>query len=103
MCQMQVRPGVRNTVEHITTPYKVLVEAFGPHGAGDPDKVLAQWDINTPHGWAEIYDYKDVAKDPVDVEVWHVQAHAEEGFDYLYDTIRDVATRLGEPAGLGES
>lgn len=96
------RHGVRNQVEHITTSYRVLVEAFGKPGTGDTSKTMAQWDINTPHGWSEIYDFHDPAEDPVDVEVWHVQAHAEEGFEYLYDTIRDAASRLGEAEGLGE-
>lgn len=93
----------RNKVEHITTPYEVLVVALGKPGQGDPDKTMAQWDITTPHGWAEVYDYKDVAEDPVDVEVWHVQAGSEEAFEYLYSAIRDAASRLGVPAGLGES
>lgn len=96
------RHEVRDQVEHITTSYKVLVEAFGSPTPGDPYKVKAQWDINTPHGWAEIYDFHDPAEDPVDVAVWHVQAHEEEGFNYLYETIRDAASRLGEPSGLGE-
>lgn len=96
------RHEVRNKKEHITTSYRVLVEAFGKPGKGDPDKTMAQWDLSTPSGWAEIYDYKDQAEDPVDVAVWHVQAHEEEGFNYLYETIRDAASRLGEPSGLGE-
>lgn len=94
---------MRNTVEHITTPYEVLVDAFGKPGKGDESKTMAQWDINTPHGWAEVYDFHDPAEDPVDVETWHVQAHAEEGFEYLYGAIREAASRLGCSAGLGES
>ncbi len=93
----------RNGVEHITTGYDVLVDAFGPHGSGDPDKTMAQWDLNTPQGWAEIYDYHDPHEAPEDVEVWHVQAGSEEAFEYVYTAIKDAATRLGRPAGLGES
>ena len=103
MCLMRERFGVRNKTEHITTSYEVLVDAFGNPGKGDPDKTMAQWDLSTPSGWAEIYDYKDQAEDPVDVEVWHVQAHDEEGFEYVYLAIKDAASRLGQPAGLGES
>ncbi|WPH58221.1 hypothetical protein SEA_LUCKYSOCKE_134 [Streptomyces phage LuckySocke] len=93
----------RNQREYITTSFAVLTEALGKHGAGDPDKVMAQWDIHTPHGWAEVYDYKDEHESPEDVEVWHVQADSEEAFEYVYSAIRDAASRLGEPAGLGES
>jgi hypothetical protein len=90
-------------VEHITTSYRVLVEALGEPGKGDDGKTMAQWDLNTPHGWAEVYDFKDPAESPVDVEVWHVQAHSEEAFGYVYDRIREAASALGEPEGLGES
>lgn len=92
----------RNQREYITTRYRVLVEALGQPGKGDPDKVMAQWDINTPHGWAEVYDYKDPAESPEDVETWHVQAGSEEAFEYVYMAIKDAATRLGEAPGLGE-
>lgn len=93
----------RNSVEHITTSYRVLLEALGEPGKGDEDKTMAQWDINTPDGWAEVYDFKDQAESPIDVEVWHVQAHSEKAFGYLYDRIREAATNLGEASGLGES
>ncbi len=93
----------RNRIDHITTSYEVLVEAFGPHGKGDESKTMAQWDFNTPHGYGEVYDYYDPHEAPEDVEVWHVQAGSEEAFEYLYSAIRDAASRLGVPAGLGES
>lgn len=93
----------RNKIDHITTSYEVLTEALGPHGSGDADKTMAQWDIQTPKGWAEVYDYYDPHEAPEDVEVWHVQADSEEAFEYVYEAIREVASRLGEPAGLGES
>ena len=93
----------RGGIEHITTDYEVLVDAFGSHESGDPYKTMAQWDLNTPQGWAEIYDYHDPHETPEDVEVWHVQAGSEEAFEYIYMAIKDAATRLGRPAGLGES
>lgn len=93
----------RNRIDHITTSYEVLVEALGKPGQGDPDKTMAQWDVITPKGWAEVYDYHDPHEAPEDVEVWHVQAASEEAFEYVYGAIRDVASRLGVPAGLGES
>lgn len=103
MSRTQVKYEVRNNKEYITTPYEVLVEALGSPGKGDEDKTMAQWDVNTPDGWAEVYDYKDVAQSPVDVETWHVQAHSEVAFEYLYSVIRETASRLGAPSGLGES
>ncbi len=93
----------RNRIDHITTSFEVLTEALGSHGSGDEDKTMAQWDIITPNGWAEVYDYHDPHESPEDVEVWHVQAASEEAFEYVYEAIRDVASRLGVPAGLGES
>lgn len=93
----------RNRIDHITTSYEVLTEAFGSHGVGDEDKTMAQWDIQTPKGWAEVYDYYAPHEAPEDVEVWHVQADSEGAFEYAYSAIREAATRLGKPAGLGES
>jgi hypothetical protein len=97
------RHVARNRIDHITTSFEVLTETFGPHGSGDEDKTMAQWDIITPKGWAEIYDFHDPHESPEDVEVWHVQAASEEGFEYVYEAIRDTASRLGSPSGLGES
>jgi hypothetical protein len=94
---------VLSRVDHISTSFDVLVEAFGTYGAGDPDKTLAQWDLHTPSGWAEVYDYKSYAAGPEDVTEWHVQADKEEGFEYVYMAIREAASRLGESSGLGES
>lgn len=93
----------RNRIDHITTSYEVLTEAFGPHGSGDESKTMAQWDLKTPQGWVEIYDYHDPHESPEDVEVWHVQAGSEEAFEYAYEAIREIASRLGRDAGLGES
>lgn len=93
----------RGGVEYITPKYRVLVEALGKPGKGDESKTMAQWDVNTPHGWVEVYDFKDPAESPEDVETWHVQGGSEEALDYVYMAIKDAATRLGEAPGLGES
>ncbi len=90
-------------VHYITPSYRVLVEALGQPGKGDDGKTLAQWDVNTPHGWAEVYDFKDSAKTPEDVETWHAQAGSKEALEYVFMAIKDAATRLGEAPGLGES
>lgn len=96
-----LRRTVVNRIDHISTAYEVLLEAFGPSEVGDPDKVLAQWDIETPHGWAEVYDYKSYARSPKEVGEWHVQAHSEEAFGYVYDRIREAAAAYGTTSGLG--
>ena len=93
----------RDRIEYITPSYRVLVEALGKPGKGDESKTMAQWDVNTPHGWVEVYDFKDPAESPEDVETWHVQGGSEEALDYVYMAIKDAATRLGEAPGLGES
>ena len=90
-------------MEYINPSYRVLVAALGEPGKGDGDKTLVQWEIQTPHGWAEVYDYKSYVTSPEDVDEWHVQADSEEARDYVYMAIKDAATRLGEAPGLGES
>lgn len=79
------------------------MEALGKPGKGDESKTMAQWDVTTPHGWAEVYDFKDPAESPEDVQTWHAQGGSEEALEYVYMAIRDAATRLGEAPGLGES
>jgi hypothetical protein len=94
---------VANRVDTISTPYGVLVAALGKPGQGDVDKTLAQWDVKTLSGWVEVYDYKSEVSFPEDVREWHVQAHDEKGFELIYDIIRETASRLGMPSGIGES
>lgn len=79
-----------NRIDYIAFSYDVLVKAFGEPGQGDPDKTIAEWQLITPHGWAEIYDYKSYAQKPEDVDEWHVQAEHDEAFDWIYWTYNRV-------------
>lgn len=90
-----------NRVDHIGWPYDDIVLAFGEPGQGDPDKTIAQWDLTTPHGWAEIYDYKEYQAqgDPRRVHEWHVQAANDEAFDWVYDQIGAARFALEVEAG----
>lgn len=83
-----------NRKDYIDTAYEILVEAFGePSGPSDDGKVLAEWQLTTPHGWVEVYDYKSYATSPYDVEEWHVQAERDGGFEYVYEEIRKASAR----------
>jgi hypothetical protein len=47
-----------NTLE---APYSLLVRAFGNDGTVTPRddyKQMCQWDVPTPYGTVEVYDYK---------------------------------------------
>lgn len=45
---------------YATAPYSRIVEVFGePTSNGDGYKVDVEWVIDTPHGIATIYNYKD--------------------------------------------
>lgn len=69
-------------VNSLDAPYDLLVKAFGDDGTVTPRddyKSMAEWDVKTPHGTVEVYDYK-VGKcyDPSGLERheirdWHVQ------------------------------
>lgn len=51
----------RTNVHHLTAPYDLLVQAFGNDGTVVPRdiyKSMAEWDLLTPHGEVEVYDYK---------------------------------------------
>lgn len=40
--------------------YALIVATFGePNSVGDPDKVDAEWIIDTPYGSVDIYNYKN--------------------------------------------
>jgi hypothetical protein len=77
-------PG-RFNVSHLEAPHALLKAAFGNDGDNSRDdyKSMAQWDVETPAGAFEVYDYK-VGKcyDPDGLEReqitdWHVQGPAE--------------------------
>jgi hypothetical protein len=83
---MRVCPLV-NRIDNRIYKYQDIVNAFGPHGQGDPDKTLAEWQLTTPYGWAEIYDYKSYFDSPEEVEEWHVQAESNEAFEWVYQRL----------------
>ena len=84
-----------NRIEHINTAYALLIKAFGEPGQGDPDKTLAEWQMVTPFGWAEIYDYKAYVDRPEDVEEWHVQAETPEAFEWLWEQLATAEKEAG--------
>ncbi|APC46352.1 hypothetical protein HWB05_gp090 [Streptomyces phage BRock] len=71
----------------VHTSYEEIVKAFGPHQEGDPDKVLAEWQLQTPHGWAEVYDYKSYEDRPEDVTVWRVAGNSAEAINWVVEAI----------------
>jgi hypothetical protein len=74
-------------VSYLTAPYSLLVKALGNDGTvaeRDEYKCEAQWDVATPHGIVEVYDYKigkcyngkrGLARH--EITDWHVQGDAE--------------------------
>ena len=72
----------RFNVHYLTAPYTLLVQAFGNDGDNPRDtyKCMAQWDLTTPHGPVEVYDYKvgtcyegESGLERHEITVWHVQ------------------------------
>lgn len=74
-------------VHYLTAPHEALVKAFGDDGTVSPRddyKSEAEWDVPTPHGVVEVYDYK-VGKayngpdglDRTQITNWHVQGDRE--------------------------
>lgn len=76
----------RANVHRLTAPYDLLVQAFGNDGTVSPRddyKCMAQWDVPTPHGEVEVYDYK-VGKcydadglERHEITTWHVQGEQD--------------------------
>jgi hypothetical protein len=76
-----------NKIKYIDTPYAMLVEIFGKPSDGDSCKTLAEWQLSTPFGWAEIYDYNSDVDKPEDVQEWHVQAEKDSGFTWVFERL----------------
>ncbi len=77
-----------NRTDYVDLSYEVIVKAFGtPDGTHDTYKSCAQWDLTTPYGWAEVYDYKSGETDPRKVDDWHVQATNEDAFEWVYEQL----------------
>lgn len=77
---------------YIETTYDELVARFGePYIAPrDDHKVDVEWIINTPHGVATIYNYKNgrsyLGENGLTLEVmdeWHVGGKNDESYDWV--------------------
>lgn len=63
----------------IEATFDELVATFGnPGREGDPDKIRAQWVVDTPSGIATIYDWKQYDIAIEDVIHWHIGGHDAE-------------------------
>ena len=76
-----------NTIKYIDIPYHILVGILGKPGKGDSYKTLAEWQLSTPFGWAEIYDYNANVDKPEEVQEWHVQAETDSAFDWVFERL----------------
>lgn len=90
-----------NGIHHIDAPYEVLVQAFGDDGTISPrddSKSMAEWDVETPFGEVEVYDYKigkcydaDDGLEREDITDWHVNGSTE-GIHYVLDLVKAVTS-----------
>lgn len=72
-------------VHRLTAPYALLCKAFGNDGTvstRDTSKSMAEWNVDTPHGVVEVYDWKqggrynpDLKRDQI--TKWNVQGGAD--------------------------
>ena len=82
---------------YVVATYQQLVAAFGlPTIWGDGDKIDVEWIIDTPHGIATIYNYKDgktyLGEKGMAIEQiceWHVGAKAVEPYQWTKKQISD--------------
>lgn len=76
---------------YILASYSDLIKTFGtPTSRGDGYKVDAEWIVDTPHGVAAIYNYKDgkayLGEQGAPVEhiyEWHVGGKNNEAYHYI--------------------
>jgi len=81
-------PGtvVTSLQEEMDATYENLVKIFGePNGQGDEYKIDVEWEIDTPHGVATIYNWKDghnycgpEGEDVWAITNWHIGGHNKE-------------------------
>lgn len=86
MSDYNFRLGIAN-VHYLTASHALLTRVFGNDGTVDPRdnyKSMCQWDVKTPHGTVEVYDYKaGKCYDPVNglarehITDWHIQGDPE--------------------------
>jgi len=76
---------------HVEVTYKELVRTFGePNSETDEYKTDAKWEVQTPHGKAYIYNYKDgkhyrgnEGKDVKDITDWHIGGNNTATAEYI--------------------
>lgn len=80
---------------YILATYSDLLKSFGdPNSEGDGYKVDVEWVLDTPHGVATIYNYKDgkaylgERSTPVEyIYEWHVGAKNTESYQWLREKL----------------
>ncbi|MBD3004751.1 hypothetical protein [Streptomyces sp. 5-10] len=91
-------------VHYLKAPYELLVAAFGDDGTVSPrdeDKSTTSWDVRTPSGTVEVYDYLCGVTygvggpDRSDITEWHVRGSVE-AIDHMLARL-DEASRDGKP------
>lgn len=82
---------------YILCDYKTLIKTFGkPTSDGDGYKIDAEWLVNTPHGPAIIYNYKNgksyLKEDGLDlcqIFEWHIGAKNKQAYQYINSLIKN--------------
>ncbi len=83
---------------YMLATYSDLVKTFGdPNSEGDGYKVDVEWVLDTPHGVATIYNYKDgrayLGERGLPIEhicEWHVGGKNNEAYRYIRQQHSDV-------------
>lgn len=81
---------------YVLATYSDLIETFGePTSNGDECKVDVEWILQTPHGTATIYNYKDgkayLGENGLIVEQiceWHVGGKKNESYDWVKNRLQ---------------
>ena len=76
---------------YLYAEYSELVEKFGePHGLDSNHKIDAEWIVDTPHGVAAIYNYKNgkayLGKQGLDtpkIVAWHVGGKNVQSYEWV--------------------
>ena len=76
---------------YLYVEYNELAEKFGdPHSLENNHKIDAEWIVDTPHGPATIYNYKNgkayLGKQGLDTQkiaTWHVGGHNIQSYEWI--------------------
>lgn len=94
----EYRRGARN-VSYLDAQYILLVAAFGNDGTVGPrdvDKSEAEWDVKTPYGTVEVYDYSD-PHTREDITEWHVQGDPK-AITHMLAMVKIATVKIGTAA-----